>query len=197
MLAFPGHAGASAPDFAALIRDAIQSYPADSARLAVGDGFLQFENSTLHGEIAARDPALYRDIELRWLTLAAAMKSGAPAAEVRQKGAELAALLATAAGTRADASPSSLFVDSLLIIVREGFEAILIVTALAAYLVKVGQPEKRGLLYAGAGTAIAREPGARSARGARAPGERSGARGPRRCDDADRGGRFFSPLPTG
>src|SRR6185295_18746024 len=56
-------------------------------------------------------------------------------------------------GTRA--APTSLFVDALLIIVREGFEAILILTALAAYLVKVGQPEKRSLLWAGGGAAVA------------------------------------------
>src|SRR6185369_15929395 len=42
----------------------------------------------------------------------------------------------------------------LLIIVREGFEALLILTALAAYLVKIGHPEKRTLLYAGAGGAV-------------------------------------------
>lgn len=155
VLALPDRGSASALDFAALVRDACASYPGETARLAVGDGFLQFESSTLHGEIAARDPALYRDVEMRWLALAAAMKTGAPEAEVQAQGAALADLLAAAAGTRADGSPSSLFVDALLIIVREGFEAILILTALAAYLVKVGQAEKRGLLYAGGGAAVA------------------------------------------
>ena len=54
----------------------------------------------------------------------------------------------------ATASRSSLFVDALLIILREGFEAILVLTALAAYLVKVKQGDKRWLLYAGAGGAV-------------------------------------------
>ncbi len=44
--------------------------------------------------------------------------------------------------------------DAVVIIVREGFEAMLILTALAAYLVKVGQGEKRVLIYGGGGAAV-------------------------------------------
>lgn len=147
------HAGE--PDFAALIRDAGTRYPDESARLAVGDAFLRFESSPLDTQLKATDPARYRDLEVRWLALAGAMKSGAPAAEVRAQSAALADLLAVVAGPPVAASPSSLFVDALLIILREGFEALLILTALAAYLEKIGQHEKRRLLYAGGGAAVA------------------------------------------
>jgi high-affinity iron transporter len=144
-------ARAEDPDFPALIRDAARDYPAPAARIAVGDAFFRFESSTVHGAIASREPALYRDVEVKWLALAAAMKGGEPADEVRAQAEALAALLEGAVGREAGAttSTSSLFVDSLLIILREGFEAILVLTALAAYLVRVGQPEKRWLIYAG------------------------------------------------
>jgi high-affinity iron transporter len=145
---------AAETDFAALIRDAATRYPEESARLAVGDAFLRFESSPLDGEIKSADPARYRDLEVRWLALAAAMKGGAPAAEVRAQAAALAGILESAARPKLGASPSSLFVDAFIIIVREGFEALLILTALAAYLVKVGQSEKRTLIYAGGGAAV-------------------------------------------
>ncbi|TMA82660.1 MAG: FTR1 family iron permease [Deltaproteobacteria bacterium] len=141
-------------DFAAQIRDAAGRYPDASARLAVGDAFLRFESSALDTELKAADPARYRDLEVRWLALAAAMKAGAPPADVRAQAAALAAILDTVAPAGVAASASSLFVDALLIIVREGFEALLILTALAAYLTKVGQGEKRTLLYAGGGAAV-------------------------------------------
>ncbi len=150
---------ASAPttdgDFAARIRDAAARYPGDeSARLAVGDAFLRFESSPLDAQIKSADPTRYRDLEVRWLALAGAMKSGAPVAEVRAQAATLANILDDLTRPTLGASPSSLFVDALLIIVREGFEALLILTALAAYLVKVGQPEKRVLIYGGGGAAV-------------------------------------------
>jgi high-affinity iron transporter len=147
-------ATAGESDFAARIRDAAARYPEGSARLAVGDAFVRFESSPLDTELKAADPARYRDLEVRWLALAGAMKSGAPPAEVRAQAAALADLLDSVARPGRAASASSLFIDALLIIVREGFEALLILTALATYLTKVGQDEKRRLLYLGGGAAV-------------------------------------------
>ncbi|MFQ5899951.1 MAG: FTR1 family protein [Thermodesulfobacteriota bacterium] len=48
----------------------------------------------------------------------------------------------------------SLFLQSLLIIVREGFEAILIISALTAYLTKIGQSQKIKVIYQGSLLAI-------------------------------------------
>jgi high-affinity iron transporter len=156
LLAVPPASGATDADFAALVRTATATYPSAGARLHVGDAFFKFETSALDGQVAATDPALYREIERRWLALAAEMKAGAPAATVRADGEALAALLERAAGAaRSPASAVSLFTDGLLIILREGFEAILILAALAAYLVQVGAAEKRRLLYLGAGVAVA------------------------------------------
>lgn len=143
-------------ELATAIRGAAEQYPAPDAHLAVGDAFLRFETSPADADLKGRDPSRYTDLEVRWLGLVAAMKSGKPAEEVRAEAEALAAMLDGLAGdadVAATASRSSLFVDSLLIILREGFEAILVLTALAAYLVKVGQGDKRWLLYAGAGAA--------------------------------------------
>ena len=43
--------------------------------------------------------------------------------------------------------PGALFLYSLLIILREGFEAILVVTALLAHLIKTGHGDKRKVIY--------------------------------------------------
>ncbi len=51
-------------------------------------------------------------------------------------------------------SPMALFITSLVIILREGFEAILVVSALAAYLRKSGNEDKVKTIYAGAGIAV-------------------------------------------
>jgi len=144
----------AAEDFAGAIRAAAARYPDDAARLAVGDAFLRFESSPLDADLKAADPARYHDLEVRWLALAGAMKSGGAEAEVRAQAEALATMLDGVREPALGASASSLFVDAYVIIVREGFEALLILTALAAYLVKVGRPEKRALLYAGAGAAV-------------------------------------------
>jgi high-affinity iron transporter len=63
------------------------------------------------------------------------------------------ALLAEA--QRRTGAPSSVFFDSFLVILREGFEAILVVSALAAYLRKVGAASHLPWLYGGAAAAVA------------------------------------------
>jgi len=151
----PATAGATAADLATAIRAAAASYPAPDAHLAVGDAFLTFETSPADADLKGRDPSRYTDLEVRWLGLVAAMKGGAPATDVRAQAEALAAMLDRLGGEAGTGgSASSVFVDALLIILREGFEAILVLTALAAYLVKVGQPDKRWLLYVGAGAAV-------------------------------------------
>jgi high-affinity iron transporter len=57
-------------------------------------------------------------------------------------------------GSEAAGAGGSVFVDSLLIILREGFEAILIVSALAAYLVRIGEGSRAPYLYGGAALAV-------------------------------------------
>jgi len=155
VLGFSGVASATAPDLAGMVQAGIAQYPAPDAHVAVSDAFLSFETSPVDADLKGRDPSRYVDLEVKWLALVAAMKAGKPTAEVRAQGAVLVGMLEQLAAERSEGTnTSSLFADSLLIILREGFEAILVLTALAAYLVKVNQGDKSWLLYSGAGSAV-------------------------------------------
>ena len=122
------------------------------SRTAAADAFFAFEESDLHRELSFRDPSLYRELESEWTSLIAAIGRGDAETEVRRRGDHVLTLLEQARET--SAAGGSVFLDSLLIILREGFEAILIVSALAAYLRRVGQGQRLPWLYGGAGAAI-------------------------------------------
>ena len=51
-------------------------------------------------------------------------------------------------------SPYTVFFNSFIIILREGFEAILVISAISAYLAKTGQKRKVKTVYKGAGLAV-------------------------------------------
>lgn len=57
-------------------------------------------------------------------------------------------------GGTSGSTPFSLFINALLIIVREGFEAILVISALVTYLVKSGNGDKKKYIYNGTIVAI-------------------------------------------
>lgn len=141
-------------DPGAALGAAVTAY--DPARPAEGkaqaaDAFFLFESSKLDRDLAVRDPALYRRTEDEWMRLIAEMDDGAPADAVRQRANRVLALLDSGARS---AAGGSVFLDAALIILREGFEAILIVSALAAYLRRVGERAKAPYLYGGAAVAV-------------------------------------------
>src|SRR5439155_2819246 len=108
------------------LRSIIESYSPDAARQAkqaAQDAFFEFEGSALDRDLSVRDPTLYRQLEGEWMRLIAAMDGGRPRDQVRSQGTRVVALLER--GTAAAGAGGSVFVDSLLIILREGFEAIL------------------------------------------------------------------------
>lgn len=144
------------PGPAESLRAVVESYTprqAVSAKRAAADAFFQFEGSMLDRELAARDPALYREVEREWMRLLQTIEDGRPADAVRSQGEHVLALLDR--GARAAGAGGSVFFDSLLIILREGFEAILIVSALAAYLQRIGERSRLPYLYGGAAVAVA------------------------------------------
>lgn len=138
------------------LRRAIERYSPASASMVkqeAADAFFLFEESALDRELAVRDPSLYREVESQWMRLLSDMEEGRPTEAIRTQGTRVLELLAR--GAQAAEAGSSLFADSMLIILREGFEAILIVSALAAYLVRIGQRSRAPYLYAGAALAVA------------------------------------------
>jgi len=123
---------------------------AGSAADTLLDAYMIFEGVERH--LAARDAPLASRLE-RSFALARGELLAGRAAE-----SELASLrtgLMTAhASFKQPTSAWAMFVASLFIILREGFEAILIISALAAYLTKGGHARARRWLYAGAGIGI-------------------------------------------
>jgi high-affinity iron transporter len=103
-----------------------------------------FEASGMEAKIGARDANFKAKLEAHFSKLVIQMKSGAPAAELQANTAAMKDDFLKAAqllGKGGD-SPRALFLYSMMIIVREGFEAILVITAIIAYLVKSGNREK-------------------------------------------------------
>ncbi|HZR82465.1 MAG TPA: FTR1 family protein [Candidatus Binatia bacterium] len=133
-------------------RDLYASDPTRARELA-GDAFLRFESSGLDKTLASRDPSAYKTLESTWLKLVSAMRAGAPRSEIASLHESLVGQLAGAA-PRAAGGAGALFANALVIILREGFEAILILSAVAAALRSGGRPEGLRPLALGAGVAV-------------------------------------------
>ena len=115
-----------------------------------------FEASGMEAKIGARDAAFKAKLEGHFNRVISQMKNGAPVEEIRGTFASLQEDFGKGAemlGKGAD-SPMAMFIYSLLIILREGVEAILIITAIIAYLVKTGQADKVKVIYNGCISAL-------------------------------------------
>lgn len=140
-----------------LLKQAAQSYADGDAteayRRALAaylDGFELAE-----GALKAVDPQLKTEIEEQMLALRSAMQRTVPNAQIQQQALAVDAQLGIAEerlGSRRLAG-SSAAIAAFIILVREGLEAILVVAALGAFLVKTGQ--RAGLPYLHAGWALA------------------------------------------
>ena len=112
------------------------------------DAYIAFE--PLEANVRTRDPGLVRVLERHFADFKGAVKSSdvTAAAAARERIAVGLPLVVELAET-----PSAgweAFLESLLIIVREGFEAILILGAVAAFLVKTGNRGRLREIWAGA-----------------------------------------------
>jgi high-affinity iron transporter len=122
---------------------------ADAAVSLLQDTYFDiFEATGMEGRIGARDPAFKTRIEAHFSKLMALARDHAPAAaleaEAKALDGDLAAAVDMLGGTAGDWL--TLFGYALLIILREGFEAMLIVTALLTYLVKIGHADKQRVI---------------------------------------------------
>lgn len=107
-----------------------------------------FEGSGMEARLGSRDAALKAVIEGhlgKSIALAKGAQSGGLALEAAALESDLHRAASLLAGERSG-DPASLFGYALLIVVREGFEAMLILTAVVAYLVKTGHGEKQRVI---------------------------------------------------
>jgi high-affinity iron transporter len=153
----PGAVGAgreSAIDLSArLLGESVEAYRRGDAprahRLAV-TGYLEgFE--LVEAPLSAVDGALKTRVEAQMLRYRSLLQAGAPVGAVEAQARAIQSLLDTAR-QRLDAarlSPTTIFTSALVILLREGLEAILVVAALIALLIKSGRRDVLRYVHAG------------------------------------------------
>src|SRR5882762_6866292 len=143
---------ATAATFAAVRRQVDSAIALRSEKIAF-DAYLTFEQ--VETEVRAKNAGLAGELEttFAWLRTRAARADDAERHSIRER---LLAGLERAERVVADRPSSmSLFVASFFLLVREGFEAILIVAALMTFLTKAGATDRRRDVARGAWLAVA------------------------------------------
>lgn len=121
----------------------------DAARSAALRAYMEFE--AVEPDLRSRSPALVRRVEAAFGGFRGAL--GGPDLEASR--GELHGLLDEARNEFASTADLwSLATQSFFIILREGFEAILIIGAILTFLIKTGHEERRRDIYWGVGVAI-------------------------------------------
>ena len=143
----------------AKIADAIKLYAAKDVDKAMSDAqdiyFDEFEGSGMENKIGAIDVALKTEIERNFGEIVALMKAGADEAKLQTVAKALRDNLEIALEKSANTgSPESLLFFAFTIILREGFEALIIVAAVVAYLVKTGNQNRMGIVYSSLSVAV-------------------------------------------
>jgi high-affinity iron transporter len=124
-----------------------------SAVASALDAYMTFEQ--VERSIRTADPSLAAELEAGFAALRASVTPGASAPELRAVERRLNADLETAQLTLAEApSPASLFLQSLIILIREGLEAILIIGALTTFLVRMGARDRKRDVHTGVLAAV-------------------------------------------
>lgn len=123
----------------------------DPAQGAVtADGFSDlyfsvFEETGLETDIGAANPSAKTDIESKFAAVIGLATANAPRDKLEAAWRSLESRVVEVAAARAEAMGGgwvAAFLQSLLILLREGFEAMLVVTALVAYLKRLGADDK-------------------------------------------------------
>lgn len=137
----------------ARLTESLQAYEsgdgAQAGRLALSaylDGF-----EPLEPQLRARDAQLLGRIESAMAEYRARINRGVPASQVAAQAAELRNLFETTTAVlgKSQGDASSAFIGSFTIFVREGLEALLIVIAIIAFLVKAGRRDVLPYVHSG------------------------------------------------
>lgn len=143
----------------AKIAEAIKTYAAKDVAKAMSDAqdvyFDEFEASGMENKVGAIDVGLKTRIEGNFGEVVALMKAGVSVERLEQAADNLGANLdAALEKTSGSSSPWALFLYALTIILREGFEALIIVAAVVAYLLKTGNEKRMSIVYSSLGVAV-------------------------------------------
>ena len=127
------------------------------AKAMVSDIYFDlFEGKGLEAMIAMRSGALKTEIESKFGDIMGLMEKSAPDGRVEKAVRELSGRISeTASGLSPSKGWVTLFISSFFIIAREGFEAILILSALIAYLRRTGNEDKVRVVGGGVLVAVA------------------------------------------
>jgi high-affinity iron transporter len=152
-----GSATADARVFA-LVRSQIESVYAlarkgdTSASTRAFDAYMTFEQ--VERSVRAKNPGLAAELEAGFAALRTRVAGGATSAELDRIRRQLDGGLENAERSLADRpSAVNLFVQSFVILLREGFEAILLVGALMTFLAKMGAAHRKRDIHIGVGAA--------------------------------------------
>ncbi|MFL5472918.1 MAG: FTR1 family protein, partial [Gemmatimonadales bacterium] len=123
-----------------------------SASSRAFDAYMTFEQ--VERAVQAKNPGLASDLEAGFASLRTRVAGGATGAELDRIRRQLDADLENAERTLADQpSALNLFIQSFVILLREGFEAILLVGALMTFLAKMGAAHRKRDIHIGVGAA--------------------------------------------
>lgn len=139
-----------------LLDAAVRAYAQGDARALalVSDAYFAFEPVERHlGGVA---PQLKASVEEKFVRLRQALKKTQAEAEVQILRAAISSDYASVrTHVAAPATDAGLLLQAAAIVLREGFEIVLVIGALLGYVVKAGYPEMRRLIHAGTGLGIA------------------------------------------
>ena len=124
----------------------------DDAADRAFDAYLAFE--PLETPARARDPGLVNSLERHFADFRGAVKGGDLRLADRSRNAIEEGLPAIVALGEQSAGRWGAFLQSLLIILREGFEAILVIGAIVAFLIKTGHRERLRSIWFGVLTGL-------------------------------------------
>ncbi|MBF9000985.1 FTR1 family iron permease [Vibrio nitrifigilis] len=132
----------------AAITQAINTYQdgkVTDAMMAVQDAYFdRFEATGMENAIGARDTAFKSELEGYFTRIVSMMKAGSSLGDIQGQQQALSKALDKGADMLGEGSQGfwAIFIASLTIILREGLEALLIVAAITAYLVKNDHSDK-------------------------------------------------------
>ncbi len=111
----------------------------------------------VEASLSAVDESLMRRIEAEMIQLRSSIRAKASVSDISDQVQELLSLLQQAKAALNDSegiSATAAFVTSLVILLREGLEALLVVVAISAFLLKTGRREAMPYLHTGWATAL-------------------------------------------